>query len=528
MILRPRTECREGGRMVYWIRKIVLRTLDIASMVLSKALIAGIGLFFAGVGVSLIPKYQTYSLLNKIVLFDAQLRAPLMKWMHANLPFKFEGFDAAPWIYITTLFLSLVVIEFYRDRNFEQREVLTMKRKSELEKKNAIKQKLEKQKKLKAELAMLEAQAAAREVEQEKIRKEQEALYKAQRDAIAAAQRASQERAAKERAEREAADAERRAAETAKQEAAAELAANEAAKREAEALANQSAGADKEAIEAAKREADEIKRKAHEAAEAAKREAAEAEKRAEAAKREALESERRAQEAKRAEAEAKAREAADAKAREEAEKAAPAESAQSKREELMELLAQTKKSLDEQKRHLAFLAMDVVNSTGMKQGEDPAIAARDFRQYKKHVMSALQKHGYLKLAWTPDGQMICFPTVEAAIKAGQDVLTGLEKFNREIKAMKMDFRLRAGINAGRVLYDEDIPMEEMSDRVIDITGHMQKYAPADSIFITEEALGDRAAEFKFAPVEKVVDGCKVLCWKAPSAEDDLKPDAVAA
>ena len=71
-------------------------------------------------------------------------------------------------------------------------------------------------------------------------------------------------------------------------------------------------------------------------------------------------------------------------------------------------------------------------------------------------------------------------------------------------------------------------MEEMSDRVIDITGHMQKYAPADSIFISAEALGDRAVEFKFAPVEKVVDGCKVFCWKAPSAEDDPKPDAVAA
>jgi len=424
--------------MGYWIRKIILRTLDIASMLLSKVLIAGIGLFFAGVGISLIPHFETYSALKKVVLFDAKLRAPLMKWMHANLPFKFEGFDAAPWIYITTLFLTLVVIEFYRDRNFEQREVLSMKRKTEIEKKNAVKQKLDKQKKLKAELAMLEAQAAARDAEREKIRKEQEALYKVQRDAIAAAQRASQERSAKERAE-----------------------------RGAEALARD-ASPDKQALEAAKREAAE------------------------------------------------------------AEKAATDESAASKREELMELLAQTKKSLDEQKRNLAFLAMDVVNSTGMKQGEDPAIAARDFRQYKKHVMSALQKHGYLKLAWTPDGQMICFSTVEAAIKAGQDVLSGLETFNREIKAMKMDFRLRAGINAGRVLYDEDIPMEEMSDRVIDITGHMQKYAPADSIFISAEALGDRAVEFKFAPVEKVVDGCKVFCWKAPSAEDDPKPDAVAA
>jgi DNA segregation ATPase FtsK/SpoIIIE-like protein len=499
-------------------------------MLLSKALIVAVALFFLGIGLSLIPKVESIAPLNAVIQTEAKLRAPLMKWLHATLPVQFDGFDAAPWIYITTLFLLLVAVEFYRDRNFEQREVLTMKRKSDIEKQKEIKLKLEKQKKLKAELARLEKEAAAREAEQSQAKKEQEDLHAAQREAIAAAQRASQERVAKEKAQREAEEAERRAAETAKHEAQARRKAEDAAKKEAEAKARQSADAEKKALEAAKREAEEIKRKAAESAETAKREAEEAERRAAAAKRDAEESERRALEAKKSEAAAenKRLEAEEARKKEEEEKTTLAEATANKREELMELLAQTKKSLDEQKRELAFLAMDVVNSTGMKQGEDPAIAARDFKQYKKHVMAALQKHNYLKLAWTPDGQMICFDTIEDAVRAGQSVLNGLEDFNKNVKAMKMDFRIRAGINAGRVLYDEDVPMEEMSDRVIDITGHMQKYAAADTIFINAAAIGDKSKEFGFSPVEKVVDDCKVLCWKSPSAEDDPKTEAVAA
>ncbi len=489
---------------MYWIRKLVIRTLNIAAMLLSKVLIGVIGLFFIALGLSFIPKVDSYAPLLKIIGFEGRMRAPLMDWMHTHLPVNFEGFDAAPWIYITSLFLGLVAIEFYRDRNFEQGEVLRFKRKDELNKRESEKRKSKKSQARKDEIRRLEKEAAVREDERKKIEAEQEALYKIQREAIAAAQRATTENAAKERADSEAVEAERKA-----------LEAVENAKREAQEATLAAEKQKKDADEKTKRELEEARREAQEAmkaAETAKREAEEAKKKA-------------AESASRAAAEAKAAEAARQEALEAKKKEVPTIN---KREELMELLAQTKKALDEQKRHCAFLAMDVVNSTGMKQGEDPAIAARDFKQYKKHVMEALQKHNFLKLAWTPDGQMICFDSVDDAIKAGQDVLGGLVNFNQNIKAMKMDFKIRAGINAGRVLYDEETPMEEMSDRVIDIAGHMQKYAPADCIFISTEALGDKGAAYNFSPDEKVVDDTKVMVWRSPSAEDDPKKNAVPA
>jgi hypothetical protein len=70
--------------------------------------------------------------------------------------------------------------------------------------------------------------------------------------------------------------------------------------------------------------------------------------------------------------------------------------AEKDREQLLELYAQTKKSLDDLKQHLTFLSVDVVDSTGMKQGEDPALAERDFRHYKKLVEKVIADHKGLK------------------------------------------------------------------------------------------------------------------------------------
>lgn len=192
---------------------------------------------------------------------------------------------------------------------------------------------------------------------------------------------------------------------------------------------------------------------------------------------------------------------------------APAAGDVSQREQLLELYAQTKKSLEEQKKNLSFLAIDVVDSTGMKLGEDSALAERDFRQYKKLVERVIAAHKGLKAAWTPDGVMICFASVQNAVQAAQDLIRGLDHFNRSVKTIKADFKVRCGINAGNVLFDESVKMEEMTDRNIDIAGHMQKYAQANTIYVGAHAIeGIRAHGFR--PAQKQVDGHEVYEWRA--------------
>jgi hypothetical protein len=184
-----------------------------------------------------------------------------------------------------------------------------------------------------------------------------------------------------------------------------------------------------------------------------------------------------------------------------------------KRKELLEVYVEAKKAMESQKRQLAFLSIDVVDSTGMKVGEEQSMAERDFIHYKKMVEAAIEKNRALKSTWTPDGVMICFGSTADAIRSGQELLARLEKFNREEKVIKRNFSIRAGINAGQVFYDDATPMEEMTDRVIDIAGHMQKHGCVDGLTIGKHAIEPLLGEFKFSDAGRVVDGCPVYEWR---------------
>ena len=163
-------------------------------------------------------------------------------------------------------------------------------------------------------------------------------------------------------------------------------------------------------------------------------------------------------------------------------------STKEEREELIQTYTEMKKKLDAMAKHLAFLSIDVVDSTGLKEGEAKEVVELDFKKYKHFVEGILGTNGCLKSTWTPDGVMCCFPTVDAAVKTARDVIAGLEYFNQRAKGIKRDFRVRCGINAGSVYFAEAIPLEEMSDRVIDIAGHMQKNALPNSIYVAKSVI----------------------------------------
>ena len=185
-----------------------------------------------------------------------------------------------------------------------------------------------------------------------------------------------------------------------------------------------------------------------------------------------------------------------------------------KRNNLLIVMSQAQNRLESLERDLAFLSIDVVGSTKMKVGEDKMKIEADFRNYKKFIDKAISKGDALTAAWTPDGVMICFPSADAAVLTAKSVLTGLQRFNKEVKTVRAEFQVRCGVNAGRVYYDPDIPMEEMSDHVIDVAGHMQKYAAADSVFLSKSVVNLLAPLPKegFKPANTKVDGFEAYQW----------------
>jgi class 3 adenylate cyclase len=190
------------------------------------------------------------------------------------------------------------------------------------------------------------------------------------------------------------------------------------------------------------------------------------------------------------------------------------------REELLRIFAETKRKLSGMGRELAFLSIDIVDSTKMKIGEDQETIEYDFKQYKTFVDDILKANGVIKVAWTPDGIMACFSNIDTAVKTGKDVIRGLRHFNRDIKLMKSEFRVRCGVNSGYVYMDDDVPLEEVSDRVIDIAGHMQKHAEPMTVSVAKtvvEPLTDREG---FQETPKIVDGYQVYAWRGEGASVD--------
>jgi class 3 adenylate cyclase len=185
------------------------------------------------------------------------------------------------------------------------------------------------------------------------------------------------------------------------------------------------------------------------------------------------------------------------------------------REDLLRIFAETKKKLDTMGMDLAFLSIDVVDSTGMKQGEEKALIEHTFKEYKRLVENKMKANGVLKSAWTPDGVMMCFTSIDSAVRTARQVIDALPEFNAKVKSIKSDIAIRCGINSGYVYCDDSMPMEEMSDRVIDVAGHMQKHAAPNSIFIAKPAI-EPTNEGGFSPASRVIDGYDVYSWTADS------------
>jgi class 3 adenylate cyclase len=187
------------------------------------------------------------------------------------------------------------------------------------------------------------------------------------------------------------------------------------------------------------------------------------------------------------------------------------------RRELLRVFAETKKKLDTFAREVAFLAVDVVGSTAMKAGEDPASIQYDFEEYRKLVERIMRARGVLKAAWTPDGVMACFAHVEDACQAGKDVIKSLKVFNSEVKISKIDFAVRCGVNAGLVYFDDSTPLETVSDRVIDVAGHMQKNAEPNTVLVARKIIEPLRQLEEFTHTTQVIDGYEASVWRHTAA-----------
>lgn len=197
------------------------------------------------------------------------------------------------------------------------------------------------------------------------------------------------------------------------------------------------------------------------------------------------------------------------------------------REQLLRKYRDIEQALKASRRkRCAFLSVDVVGSTEMKNAEEETAIAATFQAYDEMLRQIFEKHGAWKTAWTPDGVMVCFLQLDLAAAAAQRILECLPEFNRTHNKLQTPFRVRCGLNEGEVAIFEDSKLEKVADHTIDVAGHMQKNAQVNTLWLGEpvyEALGHQEG---FIPLDRTMDGLRVYEWSLAARRAMATPAAV--
>lgn len=183
------------------------------------------------------------------------------------------------------------------------------------------------------------------------------------------------------------------------------------------------------------------------------------------------------------------------------------------RESMLEQYFALQSKLHGQKRRLAFLSVDVSDSTDMKRGQEELLVEHSFSRYAKWVADVARKHGGEVQAAAGDGVMCAFPTERDALHAARELHEGLTDFNAEHNRLPVPFRIRCGLSAGEVPWEPGTPIGLLQSPVIDRAAAMQKVAAPGTIVMSEEvvnAAGDVLGEVSDMP--DLVEGTRASVW----------------
>lgn len=183
------------------------------------------------------------------------------------------------------------------------------------------------------------------------------------------------------------------------------------------------------------------------------------------------------------------------------------------REELLKRYREIEEALKSSRRkQCTFLAVDLVDSTHMKEGHGTTEITVSFRAYEDMAKKVFKQYGAWKQAWTPDGVMVCFLQRELAVGAAQRILQNLDNLNATSNRLRTPFRARCGVHEGEVPIYEDTNLERVADRIIDVAGHLQKHANPNTLWVSTDVYAHLQDKSGFFDLQKIVDGYKVYGW----------------
>ncbi|MFN4179218.1 MAG: adenylate/guanylate cyclase domain-containing protein [Armatimonadota bacterium] len=159
------------------------------------------------------------------------------------------------------------------------------------------------------------------------------------------------------------------------------------------------------------------------------------------------------------------------------------------RADLLEMLFALQRMLEGQKQRRAFLSVDVVKSSEMKQASSELEVEHSFQQFHSWLEEVVTKHGGQIHSVAGDGAMCMFTDDVEAVKAALELQRSIAQFNATRNLLPTPFQIRCGISAGNVPVEDGKPIGQIHSHVLDRAANLQKRAKPGGIVVGGEVSG---------------------------------------
>jgi class 3 adenylate cyclase len=162
-------------------------------------------------------------------------------------------------------------------------------------------------------------------------------------------------------------------------------------------------------------------------------------------------------------------------------------------------------------RNGTFLSIDVVNSTKLKEGEDSLRVIQTFQAFHRFINEHTRRS--LTSVFSGDGVMCLFEKAQDAVEVAVSIMRDLGDFNKTDSSLRGDLNIRLGINTGTLLLDSVDDLGRVTERDIDVAGHLQKYSRPGELLISAATWEKLTDKEEFVRRWKNIDNTRVYRYR---------------
>jgi len=155
-----------------------------------------------------------------------------------------------------------------------------------------------------------------------------------------------------------------------------------------------------------------------------------------------------------------------------------------------------------------FMSIDIVGSTRLKDGVDSIVVVDTFQSFHQFIKDCIE--GCVSNVFSGDGIMCLYKDAQEPVDTAIKILAGLEDFNKNYSGLNGYMNIRVGINTGSILLGETRELGHLTERSIDIAGHLQKYGIPGQLLISESTLKNIRNKGEFTKRWKKIDNTTVF------------------